>query len=66
MAKEPELKIVWIACRATPECPGTQAALLSVRDNSPVGAMGAFNAAQGGKTTRYRCLTCKGIFLITT
>jgi hypothetical protein len=66
MEEQGEKKPVWIACRATPDCPGNQALLIAKRSNAPVGAMGAFNASQGGSTTRYRCLTCKGTFQITT
>ena len=61
-------KTVWISCRANEKCPGNQAENISSRTNRPVGAIsiGSFNAEQGGTFTRYRCLTCKGVFQITT
>lgn len=62
------VKTVWFACRATEGCTGNQAVLLSSRSNAPVGriAVGSFEAAQGGSTSRYRCATCNQIFTITT
>lgn len=61
-------KIVWISCRANEDCPGKQAEILTIRSNSPTGKtqIGSFGAAQAGQFVRYRCLTCNGVFTITT
>lgn len=59
---------VWMSCRATPECEGKQSLVLSSRPNIPIGriTIGSFDAAQGGSSTRYRCLTCNQEFTIST
>lgn len=60
-------KIVWIACRAEGcNCEGKQAKLLMSKSLAAVGslAIGSFEAQQGGRYNKYRCLTCGGIFVI--
>lgn len=46
---------VWFPCRAKEDCPGRQSRLL-LRVKNP----------GGGSVLRYRCLTCKRVFSITT
>jgi len=67
-AAETPPKPVWIACRATPDCPGNLAVMIFSRSNSPVGsvAIGSFEASQGGNWTRYKCQTCNRDFVIST
>jgi len=63
--EETEEKKVWIACRAKEGCPGTYAEIIMVRNQAGgPGTIGAFNASMGGRFVRYRCLTCGGIFSI--
>ena len=66
----PEKKIVWMACRATEGCKGNHAEIVMIFGHRPVGAgqgpgPRVFNAAMGGKTVRYCCMTCKMPFHIT-
>jgi len=60
-----EQKPVWIKCRATENCEGNEAILVSKRIHKPLKAAGDFNAQMGGATIRYRCTTCKGVFHVT-
>lgn len=50
---QPEKKIVWVNCRATPGCGGNQA--LVVRK---------FKLSAGGKSIRYKCMKCNRNFHI--
>ena len=50
-------KEVWMNCRASEACEGHYAI--------PTIAFPKPFAAGGGRTTRYRCTTCKGVFTIT-
>jgi hypothetical protein len=63
---KPEEKKVWINCRATEGCPGKQAVIVFSRQNSPTdpSGSGAFVPEAGGRTIRYRCLTCGKAFHI--
>jgi len=53
----PPKKEVWISCRASEACEGNKA-YATLIFQKPI-------TAGGGKTTRYRCTTCKGVFTIT-
>ena len=57
---------VWIACRATENCPGTYAVILDQRTHTPSKMMGAFQIAIGGRFVRYQCCTCHRTFAIST
>lgn len=48
-------QIVWVACRATPDCEGKSARIEILFPQSE----------SGGRTTRYICLTCNRPFHIT-
>lgn len=61
-----EAKLVWIACRATEGCDGTQATMMASRNHQTVDFGGGFTPAAGGKSTRYRCSSCKRDFVVTT
>jgi len=53
----PPKKIIWMSCRAAEHCDGNQAyATLIFRKKFTEG---------GGRTTRYRCTKCNGVFTIT-
>ena len=52
---DPKKKTVWIACRATPNCPGNQAIVVFSKRH-----------AGGGSNTRYRCTVCNRTFHIGT
>jgi hypothetical protein len=54
----PEKKIVWIKCRASEACDGNQAYATMIITRPAT--------AGGGRTTRYRCCKCNGMFQITT
>ena len=56
MAKQPEKKVVAVACRAEPKgsCEGKTAEMYIIRKGS---GMGAF--AGGGNLVRYTCTDCK-------
>ena len=64
----PPKKLVWIACRATRDCPGNTAELVSKKPNNLAvpSARGSYETARGGYNTRYRCQTCNGVFYINT
>lgn len=53
----PPKEIVWMKCRANPNCPGNQAYLAMTKSNPLV--------AGGGTMFRYRCTTCNGVWHIT-
>jgi hypothetical protein len=59
---QPEKKIVWIACRATEGCTGNQAEIVFARVNQSSLPGGGFVPVMGGKSIRYRCLTCNRPF----
>ncbi len=61
-AQNPNEKVVWIACRATPNCPGNQAVMVFSKSRQPTQS----DFAMGGSITRYRCKTCGGAFHIGT
>jgi hypothetical protein len=50
-------KPVWIKCRASEACDGNEA-IPTMVFTKPI-------TQGGGRTTRYRCTTCKGVFTIT-
>ena len=54
----PEKKIIWMKCRASEACDGNQAYATMIFARPFVQG--------GGKTVRYRCLKCNGVFSITT
>lgn len=56
MAEEKQPQ-VYIACRATPDCPGRQAIILFTH-RTPTTLQGIQLAEEGGRFIRYRCLTC--------
>lgn len=62
----PPKKVVWIKCRAPNGhgCEGNQAEVVFTLGNIPVGSDGSFTPEAGGRTIRYRCLTCKNSFHI--
>lgn len=59
-------KTVWMKCRVRPDqqidsrpaCKGNEATIVFVKPRSL--------AQGGGKLTRYRCLTCKGVWHLPT
>ena len=55
MSKPEVGQIVWIACRATPNCEGKSARIEILFPQNE----------QGGRSTRYLCLVCKRAFHIT-
>ena len=57
---------VFIACRAKEGCPGREAIITLVRNNTPNMPGGGFMPESGGRMVRYRCLTCGGTFTIQT
>lgn len=61
MVEQPK-KVVWIKCRARKECEGNQAVEVFQRANAPVSVDGGFEPNAGGRSIRYRCLTCNGTF----
>lgn len=60
----PPKKIVWIKCRAKEWCEGNQAEVVFDISKSPVGQGGTFAPEAGGRSIRYRCLSCKNVFHI--
>ena len=65
-AEPPKNPTVWIACRVKgSDCQGNQAEMLPPVPHRPLAA-GSFVPEMGGKSTRYRCLTCKRQFVINT
>lgn len=58
-------KVVWIACRATPECSGNQAEVIMTLHHDPFGIGGSKIADGPSKSIRYKCLTCNREFHIT-
>ena len=67
MATQPKAgDIVWVACRAKNACEGQQAEIVFLRSHGAPASHGTFNAAAGGRTIRYKCLTCGQPFHITT
>ena len=59
---EQEPKIVHITCHAKAGCDGTNAVMMKVSDRNL--NLGAGAIAGGGKTVRYRCQSCNGVFVI--
>ena len=57
-------KPVWIKCRAREGCEGQTAVIVFNHQNSPVEGVGTFIPTAGGRSIRYRCLTCKNVFHI--
>ena len=56
MSQKPEVgQVVWVACRATPNCEGKQSRIEIMFPQ----------AENGGRATRYVCLTCGRAFHIT-
>jgi len=55
---EPPKKIVWMSCRASEGCEGKQAEIVWSKAAQPVNPGGGFNPQAGGRSIRYRCLTC--------
>jgi len=51
-------KPVWIKCRASESCPGTQAEIVFTQVLNPNTPDGGFTPEQGGRYVRYKCLTC--------
>lgn len=69
MTEQTEKKIVWIKCRAhsNPDaCPGNQAEVVFDRAVNPVSNDGGFEPSAGGRSVRYRCISCKRVFHIST
>ena len=62
----PKYEKVWIACRSKEGCTGNYAEMIHVRIQNPTPGMGQFEVAAGGKVIRYRCVTCGGVFTIST
>ena len=58
----PPKQVVWIKCRAHEACEGNQAEIVFNRQHSPATADGGFTPVSGGRSIRYRCLTCKNAF----
>jgi hypothetical protein len=54
----PKKKIIWMKCRAAEHCEGNHAYATLILSKPMVQG--------GGKTVRYRCTTCNGMFQITT
>lgn len=77
---ESEKKGVWIKCRATASCEGNEAEIVSSQENHlTMETIDPTNPnprskkktnttilAGGGRVTRYRCLSCKRSFTIST
>ena len=63
---EEKKPLVWIACRATENCPGMQAEITRIRSHAEGLKVGEFEPTMGGKTTHYRCSTCHRDFHIAT
>ena len=62
--KTEEQKPVWIKCRARATCEGNTAVIVYARQSVSTSNSGGFEPNSGGKSVRYRCLTCKGTFHI--
>ena len=58
-------QIVWMACRGTTGCEGQQAEVIFSRVAQPITSDGGFQPHAGGRSIRYRCLTCGQPFHIT-
>ena len=53
-----EKKIVWMACRATEGCKGNQAEIVFIQTSASNLPGGGFVPEAGGRSIRYKCLTC--------
>lgn len=62
---QPKKKIIWMACRGTTGCPGNQAEVVFCHVAQPLTPEGGFNPQAGGRSIRYRCLTCGQPFHVT-
>jgi len=57
---------VWIMCRAKNACEGQQAEIVFIQRPGQGAKRGEFVPTAGGKTIRYKCLTCGQPFHIST